>query len=226
MTLDENSNKISRKDIQKLRGKLLDWFDTNGRKIPWRIKSHEEANPYHVWLSEVMCQQTTVKAASQYYHKFLDKWPCIHSLASAHVNEVMEAWAGLGYYSRARNLHKCAQIVSKDLGGQFPLSEIELKRLPGIGEYTAAAIVSIAYQTPATVVDGNIERVISRLFLVKEPLPRAKSKIKQNAQCFYEGYLKRPGDLVQSLMDLGAMICLPQAPKCNQCPHERQMPGA
>jgi A/G-specific adenine glycosylase len=195
---------------------LLDWYDRERRDLPWRAKKRKKADPYGVWLSEIMLQQTTVKAVIPFYQRFLERWPTVFDLAAAPVNDVMAAWAGLGYYSRARNLHKCAQVIVRDLGGQFPSTEAGLLPLPGVGPYTAAAIAAIAFGQPATPVDGNIERVISRLFAVRHPLPGAKKELKRLAATLTPH--RRAGDFAQAMMDLGAAICTPKRPSCLMCP--------
>ncbi len=225
MTTQDKLNKVSHSDIKEYRGKLLDWYDAHAREVPWRIKSGQATDPYKVWLSEIMCQQTTVQAVKAYYTKFLKLWPTVQGLANAHNDEVMAAWAGLGYYARARNLHKCAQIVTNDYGGKFPDNETDLKNLPGIGDYTAAAITAIAFNKPATVVDGNVERVIARFFAIEDPLPHAKKILKSHAALFFEGFAGRPGDLAQSFMDLGAGVCIPKAPRCSLCPLQEHCLG-
>lgn len=212
------NSKISQNLIQEYRGKLLQWYDRHRRVIPWRALPDETPDPYHVWLSEIMCQQTTVQAVKAYYLKFLELWPTVQDLANAPQEDVMAAWAGLGYYARARNLHKCAKIVANDMGGRFPETQEELKKLPGIGEYTSAAIAAIAFNVPATVVDGNVERVMARFFAIKTPLPNAKKTLKQKAHLFFDGFKDRPGDLAQAFMDLGAGICIPKSPRCPLCP--------
>lgn len=195
---------------------LLEWYDRHGRDLPWRKKGGAAADPYHVWLSEIMLQQTTVAAVVPYFHKFLDRWPSVQALASASLDEVLAAWAGLGYYARARNLHKCAQAIAARPGGTFPQTEGELLELPGIGRYTAAAIAAIAFNRHAAVVDGNIERVIARLRRIETPLPAAKAEI---TSIVAELTPKdRPGDFAQAMMDLGAAICTPRAPDCGACP--------
>jgi A/G-specific adenine glycosylase len=161
---------------------LLAWYDKEQRELPWRATSRKHSDPYKVWLSEIMLQQTTVKAVIPYFEKFLVRWPSITGLAAAHLDEVLAAWAGLGYYLRARNLHKCAQVVSREYDGCFPSSEAELQKLPGIGPYTAAAIAAIAFGEPVTPVDGNVERVVARLFAMCQPLPTAKGELKRLAQ--------------------------------------------
>ena len=200
--------------IKQCRGQVLDWYDSHKRDLPWR----DVNDPYKTWMSEIMLQQTTVTAVAPYYHKFLDKWPTIHDLANATQDEVMHEWAGLGYYSRARNLHKCANAVVNDHNGEFPQDQTSLKKLPGIGDYTSAAIRTIAFNKPATVMDGNIERIIARLFQIKDPLPKSKPIYKEKTALFFENYAERPGDFAQSLMDIGASICTPKNPKCMLCP--------
>ncbi len=196
---------------------LLHWYDAHRRDLPWRAKPGLTADPYRVWLSEIMLQQTTVKAVIPYFRAFLDRWPTLDALARAPLDDVLAAWAGLGYYARARNLHACAKAVAA-LGG-FPRTEAELRKLPGVGAYTAAAIAAIAYDEPATAVDGNVERVVARLFAVEEPLPRAKPKLKALAATLTPQ--SRPGDYTQAMMDLGATICSPKSPSCLICPVSR-----
>lgn len=174
------------------------------------------ADPYKVWLSEIMLQQTTVAAVAPYFRDFTQRWPRVEDLAAASLDDVLTAWAGLGYYARARNLHKCACFVAQELEGVFPDSEEGLLELPGVGPYTAAAIAAIAFDRPATVVDGNVERVVSRLFALTEPLPAVKPAIKQNAALLTPSV--RPGDFAQAMMDLGATVCVPKSPKCMLCP--------
>lgn len=175
-------------------------------------------DPYHVWLSEIMLQQTIVQAVIPYFGKFLTKWPDIHALAAADAQDVMENWAGLGYYARARNLHKCAKHVSGELDGCFPATQDNLKKLPGVGDYTSAAITAIAFNKPANVVDGNVERVMARVFAVTDPVPDSKPQLKELAAVMAKGEDTRPGDYAQALMDLGATICTPSSPKCPLCP--------
>ncbi len=212
------NNKRDAKDVQEFRGQILSWYDKHARILPWRAAPGQKADPYHVWLSEIMLQQTTVGAVIPYFTKFLDKWPNVQALARAERDEVMSEWAGLGYYARARNLHKCAQVVAGELGGVFPQSEAALKDLPGIGDYTSAAIASIAFDKPATVVDGNIERVMARYFAVKDAVPGAKKILKVHAHSLSDRRKDRPGDYAQALMDIGAGICTPRSPKCGLCP--------
>jgi A/G-specific adenine glycosylase len=195
---------------------LLDWYDRERRALPWRARKGRKPDAYRVWLSEIMLQQTTVKAVIPYYESFLARWPTVEALAAATLDDVLAAWAGLGYYSRARNLYKCAQIVSKEFSGRFPETEDGLRELPGIGPYTAAAIAAIAFGARTTPVDGNIERVVARLYAVKTPLPAAKPEIKRLARILTPA--RRAGDFAQALMDLGASVCTPKRPSCLMCP--------
>ena len=195
---------------------LLAWYDRHRRVLPWRSGSGESADPYRVWLSEIMLQQTTVAAVKPFYLRFLDRFPTVEALAEAPVDQVMQAWAGLGYYSRARNLHACAKAVVERFGGGFPPTETELLTLPGVGAYTAAAVAAIAFNQPAAAVDGNVERVVSRLFVVEEPLPKAKPTIRALTLDLVPP--DRPGDFAQAVMDLGATICTPKRPACALCP--------
>ena len=195
---------------------LLAWYDRHRRDLPWRVGPGEVADPYRVWLSEIMLQQTTVKAVAPYYRDFLKRWPTVDALAEAPREDVMKAWAGLGYYSRARNLHACAQVIADVHDRQFPRAAAELKKLPGIGDYTAAAIAAIAFNAPETVVDGNVERVIARLYALETPLPAAKKEIRKYTSKLTDP--KRPGDFAQAMMDLGATICTPKRPACALCP--------
>ncbi|MHA1559503.1 MAG: A/G-specific adenine glycosylase [Alphaproteobacteria bacterium] len=199
---------------------LLDWYDRNARRLPWRVGPEERAlgvrpDPYRVWLSEVMLQQTTVAAVQPYFEKFVRKWPTLADLAAAETDEIMRGWAGLGYYSRARNLKATANAIAS-AGGSFPETSALLRRLPGIGDYTAAAIAAIVYDEPSPVVDGNIERVIARLFVIAEPLPAAKSTIRARQAALTPS--TRAGDYAQAMMDLGATICTPKRPACGLCP--------
>ena len=197
---------------------LLAWYDANARDLPWRVAPNSGvcADPYRVWLSEIMLQQTTVATVKSYFERFTALWPSVHDLAAAEDADVMGEWAGLGYYARARNLLKCARRVVTDHGGQFPGTETALLTLPGIGPYTAAAIASIAFDQPAAVMDGNIERVMARLFAVEDPLPGCKPVLKAHATRLTPSH--RPGDHAQALMDLGATICTPKSPTCGICP--------
>lgn len=211
-------HKISAKEVNDFRNCLLTWYDKNRRVLPWRALAGRRADPYHVWLSEIMLQQTVVAAVIPYFTKFVEKWPTVQDLASAPLNEVMADWAGLGYYARARNLYKCAQVVANEYKGKFPRTRAGLKALLGIGEYTSAAIAAIAYDLPATVIDGNVDRVIARYFAIEEPLPAGKKSIRHYAEILSEGRTDRPGDFAQAMMDLGATICIPKAARCPQCP--------
>jgi A/G-specific adenine glycosylase len=195
---------------------LLAWYDRHARRLPWRARGKTRPDPYAVWLSEIMLQQTTVKAVAPYYARFLARWPRVEHLAAAKLDDVLRLWAGLGYYARARNLHLCAQNVAAEHDGIFPDTEEALLALPGIGPYTAAAIAAIAFDRKATPVDGNIERVIARLFAVEEPLPAAKPAIRMLAQTLTPE--RRAGDFAQAMMDLGATICTPKKPACALCP--------
>ena len=195
---------------------LLGWYDEERRELPWRVAPGKRANPYRVWLSEIMLQQTTVKAVIPYYLRFLARWPTVKALAAAPLDDVLAAWAGLGYYSRARNLHKCAITVVEDCAGKFPATVAELQKLPGIGPYTASAIAAIAFGASATPVDGNVERVVARLFAVRQPLPNAKTELKRLAATLTPE--RRAGDFAQAMMDLGAGICTPRRPSCLVCP--------
>ncbi len=207
-----------KKDPLLFRIDLLAWYDRHGRDLPWRITGTKTQNPYNVWLSEVMLQQTTVQAVVPYYLKFMDRWPTVEKLAKAQQSEVTDMWAGLGYYSRARNLHKCAQVIANDYNGQFPEDEKALLSLPGIGSYTANAIQAIAYNKPANVVDGNVERIMARLFAIKTPFPDGKVKAKKMAGKFINKHEGLHSDYAQALMDLGAIICRPKSPLCYSCP--------
>jgi len=195
---------------------LLAWYDRHRRRLPWRAMPGEASDPYRVWLSEIMLQQTTVKAVGPYFEKFVARWPDVTALGRASQDDVLRMWAGLGYYSRARNLHACAVAVTREHGGVFPDTEEGLRALPGIGPYTAAAIAAIAFDRHTMPVDGNIERVVSRLFAVEEELPQAKPLIQQLAATLLAN--SRAGDSAQALMDLGSSICTPKKPACSLCP--------
>ena len=195
---------------------LFAWYDRHRRILPWRARKGERIDPYKVWLSEIMLQQTTVKTVAPYYARFVARWPTVTALAEASLDDVLRAWAGLGYYARARNLHACARAVVEGRGGKFPANLDALRALPGIGDYTAAAVAAIAFDLPAVPVDGNVERVVARLFAVEEALPAAKPKIKRLATSLLPPH--RSGDFAQALMDLGATICSPKRPACVLCP--------
>ncbi|MEM7743407.1 MAG: A/G-specific adenine glycosylase [Pseudomonadota bacterium] len=200
---------------------LLDWYDRHARDLPWRVAPADRArgvvtDPYRVWLSEIMLQQTTVATVKAYFAKFTRLWPTVGALAAAPREDVLAEWAGLGYYARARNLHACAEAVVRDHDGIFPNDEKALRELPGVGPYTAAAIAAIAFDRPAAVMDGNVERVMARIFAVETELPDAKPELRElTAQMTPE---TRPGDYAQAVMDLGATICTPTSPACGICP--------
>lgn len=196
--------------------RMLAWYDRERRDLPWRAPPATLADPYRVWLSEIMLQQTTVKTVIPYFTAFLERWPTLTDLASASEDDILAAWAGLGYYSRARNLVACARTVTQDYGGRFPDTEAELRVLPGIGPYTAAAITAIAFGRRTVPVDGNIERIVARLFAITIPLPGAKAEIARRAATLALDL--RAGDFAQALMDLGATICTPRRPSCLVCP--------
>jgi len=200
---------------------LLAWYDRHRRVLPWRLEAWrarrgEPADPYAVWLSEIMLQQTTVKTVAPYYARFLSRWPTVAALATSDLDDVLRAWAGLGYYARARNLHACARAVMQRHAGIFPRGIEQLRALPGIGDYTAAAVAAIAFDERAVPVDGNVERVVARLFAVEEKLPAAKPIVKRLAASLLPP--RRAGDFAQALMDLGATICSPKNPACALCP--------
>jgi len=200
---------------------LLDWYDRHARDLPWRIgpaarRAGVRPDPYRVWLSEIMLQQTTVATVTGYFERFTARWPDVSTLAAAPRDEVLSAWAGLGYYARARNLHTCAQEIVARHGGIFPQTEAELRALPGIGLYTAAAIAAIAHDEAATVVDGNVERVMARLHAVEQPLPGARKRLYTLAATLTPP--ARSGDYAQAVMDLGATVCTPRTPSCAACP--------
>lgn len=203
--------------VAQLQAQLLDWFSRHRRVMPWRAAKGRRADPYHVWLSEIMLQQTTVATVGPYFLKFVGRWPTVNALAAAKLDDVLAAWAGLGYYARARNLHKCAITVANDHGGRFPQTIEGLLELPGIGPYTAAAIASIAFDRPAVAVDGNVERVVSRFFAIQEPLPLSKETIRAKAALLAKDS-DSPGDFTQAFMELGATVCTPRQPKCGLCP--------
>src|SRR5215470_9527816 len=196
--------------------RLLDWYDRHRRTLPWRAPAGERTPPYLVWLSEIMLQQTTVATVGDYFHRFVKRWPTVEALAAAPIDDVLSAWAGLGYYARARNLHACARVVAERHGGRFPEDEAALLALPGIGPYTAAAIRAIAFDQPASAVDGNVERVIARLYAIDTPLSDAKLEIQARAAKLVPQ--RRAGDYAQAMMDLGATVCTPKSPRCVICP--------
>ncbi|PHR60600.1 MAG: A/G-specific adenine glycosylase [Robiginitomaculum sp.] len=224
---------MNRQQVTKLRQSLLDWYDVQGRELPWRIRPEDRAvgviaNPYPIWLSEIMCQQTRIQTVIPYHAKFIARWPDVQALAAASQDEVYGQWAGLGYYARARNLHNCARQIAA--AGQFPDHEQGWLDLPGIGPYTAAAMMAILYDVPTNVVDGNVERVMARLFAVQNPLPGAKPELRKLAHSLITD--QRSGDYAQAIMDLGALVCTPKSPKCGTCPwmkscaaHEKGNPG-
>ena len=205
-------------DIADLRAALLAWYDAHARTLPWRAPpgSVDRADPYRVWLSEVMLQQTTVPHAAPYFERFTTRWPTVTDLAAVEDADLMAAWAGLGYYARARNLLACSRAVANDHGGVFPDTEAALLALPGVGAYTAAAVAAIAFDRPANVVDGNVERVVARLFAVETPVPAARPELKRLAATLVAD--DRPGDWAQALMDLGSGVCRPKSPLCLMCP--------
>jgi A/G-specific adenine glycosylase len=200
---------------------LLAWYGRHARILPWRIGPKERRfgvrpDPYRVWLSEIMLQQTTVKAVIPYFHRFVERWPTVGDLAAADDDDVMAAWAGLGYYARARNLLACARSVAANIGGRFPSSVAELARLSGIGAYTAAAIAAIAHDEPVAVIDGNVERVTARLFAIETPMPAGKVTVRDRLEPLVPR--ARAGEFAEALMDLGATICTPRKPTCSLCP--------
>ncbi|MER2535750.1 MAG: A/G-specific adenine glycosylase [Rhizobiaceae bacterium] len=222
MTPNRGSLKTGQGERGGIAGPLLAWYDAHHRDLPWRVAPAALAagtrpDPYRVWLSEIMLQQTTVEAVKPYFRAFTGRWPDVSALAAADTEDVMKAWAGLGYYSRARNLKKCAELVASLAGSRFPDSEEGLRALPGVGAYTAAAIAAVAFDRPAPVVDGNVERVMSRLFVIEAPNPRLKEEVRA---LLADGLVpaERPGDFAQAMMDLGATICTPKRPRCMLCP--------
>jgi A/G-specific adenine glycosylase len=195
---------------------LLDWYDRHRRDLPWRAAAGASPDPYRVWLSEIMLQQTTVTAVAPYFIRFLARWPSVEALAAAGLDDVLRSWAGLGYYARARNLHACARTVVQNFRGRFPSTEAELAELPGIGPYTAAAIAAIAFGAQTAAVDGNVERVVARLFALEQELPAVKPQLRKLATRLVPPL--RSGDFAQAMMDLGATICTPKRPACALCP--------
>src|SRR5690625_377444 len=199
-----------------LHQQLLAWYDRHARRLPWRALPGQQPDPYRVWLSEIMLQQTTVATVGPYFETFLARWPRLEVLAAAPLDDVLTVWAGLGYYARARNLHRCAHVLVEKYGGKFPREEAALRELPRIGPYPAAAIAAIAFDQPAAPVDGIWERVVARLFAIRTPLPAAKPAIRKAAASLMPQ--RRPGDFAQAVMDLGATVCQPGRPKCLLCP--------
>jgi A/G-specific adenine glycosylase len=216
MTLAGPAARRKKSEAQDRPALLLAWYDRHRRRLPWRALPGERSDPYRVWLSEIMLQQTTVKAVGPYFEKFVARWPSVEAMGNASLDDVLRMWAGLGYYSRARNLHACAVMVTREHGGAFPANEDGLRALPGIGPYTAAAIAAIAFDRRTMPVDGNIERVVSRLYAVEEALPQAKPRIQELAATLLGP--TRAGDSAQALMDLGSTICTPKKPACSLCP--------
>ena len=203
-----HSRKFDGSATRRWRQALLSWYDCNRRDLPWR----HDRDPYRVWLSEIMLQQTRVSAVLEHYRRFLRRFPTVQKLASARQASVLSAWSGLGYYRRARMMHAAAKVIAKEHGGKFPATIAELRALPGIGRYTAAAIASIVFHAPTAVVDGNVERVLGRVFgtsLAGEPLWQTAEALLSR---------RRPGDFNQAMMELGAMVCLPRQPRCSICP--------
>ena len=203
-------------DPAALSDTLLQWYDRHRRTLPWRAPPGKPADPYRVWLSEIMLQQTTVATVAGYFDRFVARFPSVEALAAAPLDDVLHAWQGLGYYARARNLHACAQAVVREHRGRFPDTEAALTDLPGIGAYTAAAIAAITFDRPTAAVDGNVERVVARLRAIEEPLPAAKPLLRAEAAALVP--VRRAGDFAQAMMDLGATLCTPRAPKCILCP--------
>ncbi|HWB49435.1 MAG TPA: A/G-specific adenine glycosylase [Stellaceae bacterium] len=195
---------------------LLAWYDRHRRDLPWRAPAGVRPDPYRVWLSEIMLQQTTVVTVAPYFDRFVARWPSVSALAAASLDDVLHQWQGLGYYARARNLHACAKVVAERHGGRFPEDAVSLRALPGIGDYTAAAIAAIAFDRREAAVDGNVERVVARLFAVREAMPSAKPRLRALARGLVPA--ARAGDFAQAMMDLGATICTPRRPRCVLCP--------
>lgn len=209
---------MPRPNVKRVRDDLLAWYDRHARTLPWRAPPGWTADPYTVWLSEIMLQQTTVVTVGPYFDNFMARWPSVNDLAAASLDEVLVAWQGLGYYARARNLHKCAGVVANEYGGYFPDTEAELLKLPGVGPYTAAAVACIAFDRACVPVDGNIERVVARLHDIRTRMPDAKLEIRAAAGTYADAH--RPGDFAQAMMDLGATVCTPVNPSCGRCPIE------
>ena len=207
---------LKKNNYKTFSNSLLSWYDLNRRILPWRALPGEISNPYFVYLSEIMLQQTVVKTVIPYFLKFVRKWPDINALAKAELHEINSYWAGLGYYNRAKNLHETAKIISNKYDGCFPIDKNYLIALPGIGEYTSSAIMAIAFNRKSNVIDGNVERVFSRFYAVKEPINQSKIFIKNIAEKHLPDH--RHGDYAQALMDLGSLICIPKSPRCTMCP--------
>lgn len=204
---------MSKENSLTFQHSVLAWYDVSKRDLPWRKLS----DPYPIWISEIMLQQTTVRTVIPYFKGFMKKWPTLYALAQAPLNDILHHWQGLGYYGRAKNLHRCAQLLCAEHQGIFPQDLLNLRKLPGIGPYTAAAISCIAFQKAEIVIDGNIQRIMARLFTLKTEGTALKKDLLQKASTFLLPHV-RPGDYVQALMDLGAQICTPQQPKCTECP--------
>jgi len=219
MAIPNPANHRRRSGAKARADALLAWYDVNRRELPWRAKPGEPSDPYRVWISEIMLQQTTVAAVAPYYGEFLARWPDLHRLSCASQDAVLGAWAGLGYYSRARNLHRAAQILVTERRGIIPQTAAELRKLPGIGAYTSAAIAAIAFGERVAAMDANAVRVAARLFAFDEKLPEGKTKLGLLMQPLVPA--SRPGDFAQALMDLGSAICLPKKPHCSECPIAR-----
>ncbi len=202
---------------------LLKWYDKHRRVLPWRAVAGKTPDPYRVWLSEIMLQQTTVATVKSYFEKFTKTWPTVQDLANADLDEVLAAWAGLGYYARARNLHACAKVVAQEYDGTFPSDAKSLLKLPGIGPYTCGAISAIAFDKPFAAIDGNVDRVVSRFYAITDPLPQSKPEIRRYADDLMHDH--RAGDFVQALMDLGAMVCTPRTANCKICPLQSACQG-
>ncbi len=206
----------SHPEVSSIRRRLLRWYDAQRRDLPWRAGPGEKPDPYKVWLSEIMLQQTTVATVKGHFGDFVARFPTLQALARADRDAVLHAWQGLGYYARARNLHKCARVVADVWGGRFPETEDELKTLPGIGDYTAAAVAAIAFGRKTMPVDANIERVTARLYAIADPWPKGRKRISELARGLTSN--SRPGDFAQAMMDLGATLCRSRAPDCGACP--------
>ena len=206
-------------DARRLRRSLIAWYDRHRRRLPWRAEPGETPDPYRVWVSEIMLQQTKAAAAAPYFESFVRRWPSVTALAAADLDAVLHAWQGLGYYARARNLHRSARYLVDHHDGRLPDDEAALGRLPGVGAYTAAAIAAIAFGRRAAPVDGNVMRVLARLDAVEAPLPGARRRLRERAEALAPR--ARPGDFAQAIMDLGATVCLPRRPRCGACPWRR-----